>query len=191
MIRPDYSDKESVRNYFLSKRRDLDRNTVIRKSKEIRTKLFETAVFKKAKTIHTYVSIVKQNEVLTQPIIEAAFNDEKCVVVPKMVKQAQLRHYQIDTLSELKVNTWGVPEPISDSPYPIEDIDLVIVPMVVGDRFKNRIGYGKGYYDRFLSKINAFKIGLLFQSQLSEVKLPAEEFDIKLDMLLTESEEII
>lgn len=190
MNKPDYSDKNSVREYFLTKRGELNTDQLIKNSNRIYARLENTTIFQQAKSVHTYVSIEKNNEVLTQRMIKHSMAEGKKIIVPKMFQEGELEHIRINSLNELKANSWGVPEPVHKKTYPISDIDLVIVPMVAGDRLKNRIGYGKGYYDRFLSNVDVEKIGLLFHCQLSEYQLPVESFDIKLDVLITENEVI-
>lgn len=190
MNKPDYSDKNSVREFYLAKRGGLDPDKLVYYSNKIRTRLEHTAIYQKANAVHTYVSIEKNNEVLTQQIIENSIVDGKKIIVPKMLHGGKLEHIRINSLDELQANSWGVPEPVHKNFHPISGIDMVVVPMVAGDRQKNRIGYGKGYYDRFLSKVDVYKIGLLFNCQLSEFPIPVEPFDIKLDMLITENEVI-
>jgi 5-formyltetrahydrofolate cyclo-ligase len=113
----------------------------------------------------------------------------KEVVVPKMKRSGKLSHFRIDSLDQLTENKWGVAEPRGDKVNLVrpDRIDMVIVPMVSGDMHKNRLGYGKGYYDRFLEGVNAVKAGILFDVQLYQNELPTDSFDVKLDFLITES----
>lgn len=114
----------------------------------------------------------------------------KQVVVPKIMGDGKLEHFEINSLDELRENSLGVPEPLAGKKIFVDNLDLIVVPMVAGDRFKNRIGYGAGYYDRFLQNCPAPKIGLLFDCQLFDGTLPVEEFDIPLDILITESQRV-
>jgi 5-formyltetrahydrofolate cyclo-ligase len=107
-----------------------------------------------------------------------------------MIGEGKLSHIRLDSLKDLRKNSLGVPEPVGGRKFSVDDLDLVIVPMVAGDRKKNRIGYGAGYYDRFLTNCSAPKVGLLFDCQLYDDTLPVESFDIPLDILITESERI-
>jgi 5-formyltetrahydrofolate cyclo-ligase len=181
--------KRQLRNHFLNARKRLSANDVYAKSRFIFTKLINTTVYKSAETVHCYVSINRQNEVETRNLIQYMLVHGKMVVVPKMGESGLLTHYKIRDLEELHVNSWGVAEPASNNENRIEaaELDLVIVPMVAGDKQKNRLGYGKGFYDRFLNGINAFKTGILFDSQLCGKTLPTDKFDVQLDMLITES----
>ncbi|WP_234572171.1 5-formyltetrahydrofolate cyclo-ligase [Rhodohalobacter sp. 614A] len=182
--------KKKLRRFFLVERMKLSEVEVETKSESIINRVLESDEFKKAQTVHTYISIKEKNEVRTFPFIEACFKEQKRVVVPKIVGDGTLEHIELNSLDDLTINNWGVPEPPTKKQVPIDTLDLIIVPMVAGDRSKNRLGYGKGFYDRFLEISEAVKIGLLFDCQLYNNKLPVESFDIPLDILITESQRI-
>lgn len=97
-----------------------------------------------------------------------------------------LTHIQISRMNDLSPNDWGVPEPTIGRRVRVSEIDLVIVPMLGGDLQKNRIGYGKGFYDRFLSRVDCPKIGLTFDLGIVENGIPVEEYDVSLDKIITE-----
>ncbi len=80
-------------------------------------------------------------------------------------------------------------EPIKVKEIEISQIDLILVPMAAADRTGNRLGYGKGFYDRFLNKANAMKVGLVFSEFLYD-EIPTESFDEKLDIIVTDKEVI-
>jgi len=130
----------------------------------------------------------KEKEVNTEPLISALFAHGNPVVVPIIVKEdVSLRLSYIRDFSVLVPSTFGVPEPIgSEIPAAAEDIDTIILPMLGFDRKGGRIGYGAGYYDRFLSKnANLRKIGIAFACQESD-DLPLEENDIRMNVIVTE-----
>lgn len=183
-------DKEQLRNLFLRKRNDLSEKEAEEKSQKIIDRVLKTKEFQFAETIHSYVAIKKNREVDTGRFLEICLQMNKQVVVPKIIGEGQLNHFKIDCLDDLRENNWGVPEPVDGKEISVGELNLVIVPMVAGDRKKNRIGYGAGYYDRFLQRCSAPKIGLLFDCQLYDNALPVEDFDIPLDILITESERI-
>lgn len=189
MERDQKKKKEVIRQALLARRRSLPREKIVEKSKAIHQLFFGLAEFKNAVSIHCYISMESTGEVITDPIINNALKAGKTVFVPRVEKGGQLSHHKISDLRKLTENRWGVREPEIDQPADPEKSDIVIVPMTGGDRRKNRLGYGKGYYDRFLSELNKpVKIGLLFDFTLSSEPLPTEEFDVRLDMLITESE---
>lgn len=182
--------KEEIRRLFLDIRQDLSEDDVHIKSEAIVDQVFQLSAFQDASFVHSYVPITKNKEVDTSNLLKHSLGSEKKVVVPKMLGDGKLRHLEIQSLDDLQENSWGVPEPNKGKEIPAETLDLIIVPMVAGDRFKNRLGYGKGYYDRFLEKSSATTIGLLFDCQVYKKKLPVEDFDIPLDILITESQQI-
>ncbi|MCG2589776.1 5-formyltetrahydrofolate cyclo-ligase [Rhodohalobacter sulfatireducens] len=181
--------KDELRRNFLDKRKSLSEGKAELKSKIIVEELTQLNRFKEAAVIHSYVSIKKNREVDTIKFIKRCLETGKKVVVPKMVGEGKLKHIPINSLDDLEENNLGIPEPDEDNSNPIsvKELDLVVVPMVAGDRFKNRIGYGAGYYDRFLENCSALKVGLLFDCQFFDGKLPVQEFDIPLDILISES----
>ncbi len=186
------NEKENLRAIYLNRRRELDLVEVDQKSMAILDNLIHSHVYQNSNTVHCYVSIEKQKEVKTKKLIEKMLEAGKKVVVPKIVGEAQLKHIQIFSLDELIENEWGVAEPAGgiQKEVNIDELDLVIVPMVAGDYFRNRIGYGKGFYDRFLKGVNAIKIGLLYDCQVHPEPLITEDHDVTLDLLITEKGQI-
>lgn len=184
IITPDR--KAEIRNRYLNIRDQLNPREVELKSDQIVSELQNTDAFIASDIIHIYVSMPSRNEVNTYKLIKNCLAKGKTVVVPKMMDRGRLNHVAINSFQELKKKNWDILEPVSDLPFNISSIRLVIVPLVAGDLNKNRLGYGKGYYDRFLKKTDAIKIGLLFENQLYPHDLPTESFDIQLDFLITE-----
>ncbi len=182
--------KQNLRKKLLEQRKSLSEESYLQKSVQICKRLTEQAEFKKAQTIHCYVSINKRREVNTHPLIKKMPEDRKRVVVPFMqIEKGTLLHIELNHYDDLKPNRWGVLEPQKGNEVDPKELDLVIVPMVGGDSHKNRIGYGKGFYDRFLQQPNCPKIGLLFEECLVE-KVPVEGFDVGLDRIMTEDKVI-
>ena len=137
-------------------------------------------------TLHTYLAVVEKKETDTWPILDRLKRESPHVkiVVPKMVG-SELEHYYYEGLHQLDQNQFGIFEPTHGTPVDVERIDAVIVPLLVADKLGNRLGYGRGFYDRFLSQCSpqCKKIGLsLFNL---EEKIPTEEWDVKLDLLIT------
>lgn len=178
--------KVLLRKQFLSERMKLDDSEVKKKSACIIDQLIKTDEFKGASVIHTYVSITSKKEADTISLITYCLKSGKRVVVPKMMDKGELKHIEITTINNLKKNDWGILEPENNNEVNISDVELIVVPMVAADRHRNRLGYGKGYYDRFLSKVDAFKTGLLFEVQFFEELLPVDSFDVPLDKIITE-----
>ena len=119
-------------------------------------------------------------------ILEKFENQNYFISLPKIKKNSQMDFFYWSTKDPLKVNKYGIPEPISNKiKYP----DILLVPLVAYDKNLNRIGYGGGFYDRYIKKIKKNKkiitIGLAYSFQKVK-KIPVNEYDIKLDFIVTE-----
>lgn len=182
--------KSDIRAVYLRKREVIPQKQKRSWDLLIFNQLIQLDSYINAKTIHLYVSNSDKNEVDTSQIMHHSLLTDKKVVVPKVVEDNQLKHIEIESTNNFEQNRWGIPEPVDGEEVSIQELNLIIVPMVAGDRQRNRLGYGKGYYDRFLEKSNATKIGLLYDLQIHPEELPVEKFDIPLDLLLTQSEQI-
>ena len=137
---------------------------------------------------HLFLSIKELNEVDTTPILQLLYQKNKQVVVPKMNPKTQtLTSIQITGDTSLLINSWGVPEPQEGTVVVADKIDVVFVPLLACDHYGNRIGYGGGYYDRFLAECRpeTFKIGLSFflpEENFSSISLPT---DVRLTHIVT------
>ncbi|MBN2732109.1 MAG: 5-formyltetrahydrofolate cyclo-ligase [Balneolaceae bacterium] len=180
--------KSRLRKELLDKRTSIPSDQFEEKSAQICNRLKDFPVFQNAQTIHCYVSMNQRGEVNTHPLIKDMLGAGINVVVPvTKFESGNLQHVHLEKFNQLKENKWGVLEPEGGEEVPVHQLELVIVPMVGGDRQRNRLGYGKGFYDRFLSKVNCLTIGLLFERCLID-EIPVEPFDVPLDMLITEEE---
>ncbi len=174
--------KNSLRKLILAKRSAMSPLERKNKSDEIRKRLFGLQEFKEAKAVMFFVSY--NSEVQTHKMISEALK-EKIAVVPK-TSAKNIVPSVIKSLKELSPNKKGILEPRKVKKISLNKVDVVIVPGAVFDKRGNRIGYGQGYYDRFLKKVpNALKIGLAFDLQVVK-KLPNEKHDIPVDVVLTE-----
>lgn len=184
--------KKEFREEVLALRQDMDEKTWASKTNLIYDRLIYSDFFKDASIVHTYVSMNQRKEVGTDEFIKFLFESEKTVVVPVTnFSDHSLTHVILTSFGELITNKWGVREPDRKSiTIALDKIDLIVIPMAAGDRRGNRLGYGEGFYDRFLSKTNAYKVGLVFSDFLFD-EIPAEKFDVKLDAIITEEELIL
>ena len=171
------SNKDNIRKEILNIRNNISDKE--KKSTIIVNKIMKLEVFQKAKVIALYNSMV--NEVDTNSLINELLN-KKVVLLPKIVDN-QMVFIPVKNNQQYIKSTFGVLEPIGESYN--GDIHLIIVPGVAFDESMNRLGYGKGYYDKFLSNKNIYKIGICFDRQLIN-KLPTNNYDIKMDMIITE-----
>ena len=179
--------KERLREKILEKRNLLTKKEVIKKSEKILKKLSSLHEFKKAKTVMFYVS--KDNEVYTHDMIKDLIGKKKIIVPVTDFKNKDLILSELKDFSDLEPSYYGVLEPKKVRKVDPNNVDIVIVPGAAFDKKGNRIGYGEGYYDNFLRKIKALKIGLGFDFQVVD-EIKAEEFDVSVDVIVTEKEVI-
>ena len=181
--------KQTLKSEIFEKRKALSKEEIKEKSSKIKENLYSLEEFKKAKNILFYVSF--NDEVDTHEIIkELLANKEKNIIVPYVVKNNPiLQLSEIKNFNELEPKTWGILEPKDEfiRKFDIENVDLVIIPGIVFDQNGHRIGYGYGYYDRFLKKLdkNVVKIGFGFEFQIVD-KIPEEKHDVPVDIMVTE-----
>ncbi|MEN3039288.1 MAG: 5-formyltetrahydrofolate cyclo-ligase [Candidatus Kryptonium sp.] len=179
--------KKAIRKQILAIRDSLDPNEAREKSKAIFKNLKNLSLFNFAKTIHIYVSS-KKNEVDTIEIINYLLSQDKKVIVPVVDKELKiLRHSELKNLSELEKSTFGILEPRELREIDIKEIDLVIAPAIAVDRKGNRIGFGGGYYDKFLSLVQCPKIALVYGFQVVAQIEPTPN-DVPVDFIITETE---
>lgn len=138
-----------------------------RKSRIIKNKLLRTQVFQKAKIVMCYIAF--GGEVKTEEMIKTARRLGKIVAVPVCRKdRITLRPVKLEEDAKLKRGPYGIYEPAAEGYVRLKDLDLVIVPGVAFDKKGNRLGRGKGYYDRFLKRLtkNTFSLGVAFDFQI-------------------------
>ena len=183
--------KEELRRRLRLQRKGISEADFIQWSRQIIESLKEQEEYRRAQTIHSYVSMNKRREVNTHPLIQEMIGAGKTVVVPQtQFEDSSLHHFKLASFDDLIENKWGVLEPLEGGRVSAEELDLVIVPMVGGDRRKHRIGYGGGFYDRFLSRVRCPKIGLCFEQNVVE-ELPTESFDVALDKIISEEQIVV
>jgi 5-formyltetrahydrofolate cyclo-ligase len=161
------------------------------KSRRIAEALFSLPEFKRAKTVAFYVAKDEAREVRTQEMILEALRTGKRVVVP-FVTGDGMEFSEISGPSDLSLGAFGISEPRSEirRPVPLKEIDLIIVPGVAFDTEGGRIGYGKGFYDRFLCRLlserpDARVVGLAFEMQIVD-RIERKPSDIPVHILVTE-----
>lgn len=186
-------DKGDLRKEIKAKRESMDKDTKITYDEGIKKALLESDVYKNSKAIFIYVSM--DSEINTIEIIKEVLSSGKRVAVPKVIPVSLKRRY----MKALKINSmlqlnesgaFGILEPSIECEDISEEIDLVIVPGLAFDLEGNRLGYGGGYYDRFLSKYpNNKKIALCYDFQIFK-EIPHEFFDEKVDLIISEKRTI-
>jgi 5-formyltetrahydrofolate cyclo-ligase len=172
-------DKSQIRKRYKKLRKELSETEVMDKSLLIANRCLELPVWEK-QIFHLFLSLEDQNEVDTALILTLLQGKDKEVVVPK------IQQILLTDQTPFQKNSLGIPEPVSGIQIEPSKIDVVFVPLLAFDNKGNRIGYGKGYYDRFLArcKPECIKIGLSFY-EAEQDSFPMEATDIPLDYCVT------
>ncbi|MFG6148518.1 5-formyltetrahydrofolate cyclo-ligase [Halobacillus sp. B23F22_1] len=160
----------------------------IETERQLYNQLFRSSFYKEAKVIGVTLSL--KNEWNTYPIIEKAWEDNKVVAVPKSDPLTKtMTFYKLTDFSQLEIVYFGLKEPSPHQTYPVEkkDINLILVPGLLFDRSGFRIGYGGGFYDRYLKDYQGYTVSLLSHRQLIE-EIPYESFDQPVHQLILENE---
>jgi 5-formyltetrahydrofolate cyclo-ligase len=182
--------RQKLRNEVLASRDALSAQDRQHKSAQIIKTLVEHDIFRQARTIFTYVNF--RSEVITNLLIDTCLLLDKRLCVPLTIQQDyRLVPYQLTDRSQLRSGYYGIPEPDPSTSLQIvpQEIDLTILPGSVFDRFGGRLGYGGGFYDRFIEREapEAIRIGLAFDLQLAN-RLPLLPHDQTLHHLITEKQ---
>ncbi|MET1258730.1 5-formyltetrahydrofolate cyclo-ligase [Flagellimonas sp. DF-77] len=135
---------------------------------------------------HLFLSISKNKEVDTAPLLSVLQGKDKHVVVSKTLAHGELGHFLLTDQTRLVLNRLQIPEPENGIAVEESQIDVVFVPLLAFDKRGNRVGYGQGYYDRFLAQCrgDVVKIGLSF-FEAEEVISGLNEDDVALDYCIT------
>lgn len=182
-------EKKYLRKSIQSKRDSLSEKKRKADSKKIASVFLNTKQYLKSNNILIFYPF--RSEIDTVPIIRKAISDGKKIILPKVAGKG-LKLFYVDEISaQLKSGKYGIMEPSENLcvAAEISRIDLAVVPGVCFDRKMNRLGYGGGFYDRLLPKLpeKAKKIALCFQVQIVE-RIPVEEHDNKVDIIITEKD---
>ena len=177
--------KIELRRKLKTKRATIDLTRKQVADKKIIDQLQRLPEFIQAQYLFTYLSTTE--EVNTLPLLYQTPPHIKCLAVPKITSKTMMVAIPIDYHDELQIDKLGILSPISDKVCPVA-FDIAVTPGLGFDRAGYRIGYGRGYYDRWFN-FNAVKskVGLCYSDLLMD-KLPHETFDIPIDILITEDE---
>ncbi len=177
-------EKNVIRKRMKQLRADMTRTERFEKSMRIFEQLITVPEFKRADRIYTYVSM--DNEIDTIMLIDYSLSLEKRVFVPR-VSGRDMEFYEISDISELSPGYMGIYEPDINGKEPdYSRTGFMCMPGLAFDKSYNRIGYGGGFYDRYLSVENKlYKAALAYEAQLLE-SIPAQDGDVRPDMIVTE-----
>jgi 5-formyltetrahydrofolate cyclo-ligase len=179
------TEKSSLRKVLLDRRDTTSYDFIKLASQKIQNRLKQIEIFRSAKKIACYYPI--GSEVLTQDIMQEILGDGKEISLPKVVADS-LSFRKIGGLKDLEKGAFGIMEP-KDNCLEEKNMDVVLVPTVGITKNGIRLGYGHGYYDRFLSESNAKTISLTYSKQIVK-SIPFSEKDVKIDWIVTEEKSI-
>ncbi len=149
--------------------------------------------YKAARAVHVYWPAVGGKEIDTRPLIEELVARNAKVVLPvvrvfdRYSEEPRLQHAEYVPGEKMRHNRWAIPEPASPRPFPVDAIDLVIVPALACDRNGVRLGHGYGYYDEFLAQTRAIRVCPCIDGFLVD-ELPSDPHDESVDIVVTETE---
>ena len=175
--------KATLRHHILQKRKTQPFSVKKKKNAAIYLRLAHMALFQNARVVFTYVS--KEDEVDTHQILQK-YCGRKKIVVPRVRDEKHLELFSCENKTELAHGAFGILEPHHRTSTSHKSaIDLALIPGIVFDPTGHRIGFGKGYFDRFLKKLHCQKIGLAYEFQIVD-KISATAYDVPVDYIVTE-----
>ena len=174
-------DKKELRKKIREQKRAMTPLQIESASQKLAELFLKTEQYRHAKTLYGYLPY--NQEVRTVPILEQALADGKKVAVPKIYGD-EMRFIYLPDLSQVEKGYSGIPEPVADGPEGDDPTALVLMPGIAFDKEGHRIGYGGGFYDKFLAKEPGHPtVALCYDFQVVK-ELPTEEFDIPVDLVL-------
>ena len=174
-------DKKELRRSIRERKRAMTEEEIVSRSEKLGVLFAQSEAYKNAKTIYGYLPY--NQEVRTVPMLEQALKDGKKVAVPKVYGD-EMKFLYLDDLTKVSKGYAGIPEPIADGPVADDETALVLMPGLAFDPAGHRIGYGGGFYDKFLAaEPNHPTLALCYEFQLLP-ELDTEEHDIPVDTVL-------
>ncbi|CAM1368742.1 5-formyltetrahydrofolate cyclo-ligase [Tenacibaculum soleae] len=178
--------KADLRKIYKQKRSALTSIEKEELEKSIYQQIFELD-FNQINNVHLFLSMRKFNEIDTQPIIDFFRKKNKKIIVSRCnFSDDSLSHFYLEKNTKISLNKFGVPEPVNAEEITATKIDLVFVPLLISDKQNFRVGYGKGFYDRFLAacRQDCKTIGLNFFNPIDKIT-DTHKFDVPLDKIIT------
>lgn len=176
--------KKKMRNEIKARAEGLTDNYCIQSDAMIYKSLISLDEYKKAWTIFCFVGT--KDEIDTIPIIKDALKKGKRVGIPRCIEKGVMEVFCLDSLEHLVTGRYGILEPFEDALLiPPEDIELAIVPCLSCSRDGKRLGYGGGYYDRYLTKTGAYRV-ILCREEVMREDIPMDTHDQIMDCVISE-----
>ena len=174
-------DKKELRSYIRQRKQEMTEQQIEEASRRLGQLFVETKQYRNAKTIYGYLPY--NQEVRTVPMLERALADGKRVAVPKVYGD-EMKFIYLTDLAQVEKGYAGIPEPIADGPVADDPNALVLMPGLAFDQEGHRIGYGGGFYDKFLAaEPNHPTVALCYDFQMVD-QIPTDDYDIPVDCVL-------
>ncbi|WP_269685994.1 5-formyltetrahydrofolate cyclo-ligase [Flavobacterium lacustre] len=178
--------KKALRLHYKTLRKQLSENQLEEMSLAVANNVLTLPVWEKT-YFHIFLPIEAHNEVNTEFILHLLSGKDKEIVISKSdFETRNMTHFLLTDNTKIKKNEYNIPEPVDGIEVPAKKIEVVFIPLLAYDKLGNRVGYGKGFYDKFLSECQpeTIKIGLSFfepEKQITDIF----ETDVKLDYCVT------
>ncbi len=173
--------KQELRQAIRAQKRAMTEEDILRRSEILAEKFARSDAYRAAKTIYGYLPY--NQEVRTVPMLRRALEEGRRVAVPKVYGD-DMKFIYLDDLSQVAKGYAGIPEPVADGPVAQDETALVLMPGLAFDRAGHRIGYGGGFYDKFLAREPHHPtVALCYDFQVMD-RLETEEFDIPVDLVI-------
>lgn len=176
--------KSDFRKQLILKRKKIENKS--QKDYHICNNFLNSKIYIECKQVLLFASL--EDEINTDPLIEKALLDEKKVALPKCLdSNGNMEFFYITSMSDLECGAFHVREPVFNNNTLVRDFTnaVCVVPALSYDKHGYRIGYGKGYYDRFLEKFSSISVGLCYNELMSD-EIPADKYDLPVDYIVTE-----
>ena len=180
------TNKKEIRIHYKNLRKELFEDVIEEKSLAIANNLIQLPIWDKT-YFHVFLPIVEHKEVDTEFILHLLSGKDKEILISKSDFETRtMTHFLLTDNTKIKKNEFNIPEPVNGLQVQSSNIDVVFVPLLAFDEFGNRVGYGKGFYDKFLAECRpeTIKIGLSFFEAVNQID-DVFESDIKLDYCVT------
>jgi len=179
--------RQDIRKEALSIRRKMDSSELERIGSLIANNVLESDWYRDARCVHCFYGVKVKGEIPTVRIMGDALASGKLLVMPRVTdNDGGMEHVRVTGLELMQPGLWGIPEPVGEARVPVAEIELILVPGLAVDIKGNRMGYGKGYYDRFLETASHSVKAMLVPERFVHDRLPVEDHDVPVDYIVTE-----
>ncbi|MBQ7969143.1 MAG: 5-formyltetrahydrofolate cyclo-ligase [Clostridia bacterium] len=177
--------KNNIRNEYKEKRKNIPLEQKKLMDENICKRFLSLSSYRFADTVLLFAPL--QNEINTYPIAQDALSKSKKLAFPRCIEGNEMVYHFVTSLEQLKSGKYGIMEPTEDLPVYKNETGhtICVLPAIVYDKKGYRLGYGKGYYDRFLSSFNGVKVGLVYNDFIIS-EIPIGRYDLPSDIVITE-----